>query len=291
MCAWFYDASDVTNPRITHSTLLGTSESVLRALFATAAHPGMPRQLLARHWATPAGAVSELIGPEVERFVPWCDQLYPIGIRDIVTINAYDTDGRGVAVNSLMTRRARLSLSYVEQLERVAAHLIAAHRIRRQSGPVEAVVTPDGDVVHARGEAAARHIALSSAVRSIEHARGQLRRRAPGEALAAWHALVEARWSLVDFFDSDGKRFLVARVNEFKAAVHSRLTAREAQVVALVGRGHSNKLIAYELGIAQGTVAAHVSSAMAKLGVSNRAGLVTAYASFEDGVADETPDE
>jgi len=49
-----------------------------------------------------------------------------------------------------------------------------------------------------------------------------------------------------------------------------RLTARERQVLALIGRGLSNKLIARELGISEKTVKTHVGHVLAKLGVSDR---------------------
>ncbi len=48
------------------------------------------------------------------------------------------------------------------------------------------------------------------------------------------------------------------------------LTPREREVLALIGRGLPNKLIARELGIAEKTVKAHVSSVLAKLGVTDR---------------------
>ena len=48
------------------------------------------------------------------------------------------------------------------------------------------------------------------------------------------------------------------------------LTQREAQVLALVSRGWQNKQIAYDLGIAIGTVGQHLKSIYNKLGVSNR---------------------
>ena len=53
------------------------------------------------------------------------------------------------------------------------------------------------------------------------------------------------------------------------------LTAREREVLELLGRGLSNKLIARELHISEHTVKFHVSSLYAKLGVSNRAEAVS----------------
>jgi DNA-binding NarL/FixJ family response regulator len=53
------------------------------------------------------------------------------------------------------------------------------------------------------------------------------------------------------------------------------LTARESEVLDLLGRGLSNKLIARELHISEHTVKFHVSSLYAKLGVNNRAEAVS----------------
>ena len=47
-----------------------------------------------------------------------------------------------------------------------------------------------------------------------------------------------------------------------------------AAVIELATRGKSNKLIAYELGIAPSTVATHIASAKRKLGVRTRVELI-----------------
>jgi DNA-binding NarL/FixJ family response regulator len=48
------------------------------------------------------------------------------------------------------------------------------------------------------------------------------------------------------------------------------LTPREREVLLLIGRGMPNKLIARELSLSEKTVKAHVSSILAKLGVTDR---------------------
>jgi two-component system, NarL family, response regulator LiaR len=54
------------------------------------------------------------------------------------------------------------------------------------------------------------------------------------------------------------------------AAAPERLTPREREVLALLGRGYANKRIARELGVAEKTVKTHVGHVLAKLGVTDR---------------------
>ena len=54
----------------------------------------------------------------------------------------------------------------------------------------------------------------------------------------------------------------------------ARLTAREAEVLRLVARGHTNKEIAETLRIGVKTVETHKASGMGKLGLESRAALV-----------------
>ncbi|NEC35061.1 response regulator [Streptomyces rubrogriseus] len=65
------------------------------------------------------------------------------------------------------------------------------------------------------------------------------------------------------------------------------LTARERDVLALLGAGLSNGQIARRLHVVEGTVKAHVSSLLARLGVDNRA--AAAVVAHEAGVIAPQP--
>jgi DNA-binding NarL/FixJ family response regulator len=102
-----------------------------------------------------------------------------------------------------------------------------------------------------------------------------MRRQEPEDAVRHWQALVAGRWSLIDHFDSDGRRFVIARPNAPLGIQLSGLTSREQQVLGLAAHGHPYKIIAYELGLPISTVATHLNRAMAKLGIDSRRQLLT----------------
>jgi DNA-binding NarL/FixJ family response regulator len=119
-------------------------------------------------------------------------------------------------------------------------------------------------------------------VRAVHRARGKLRKRDPERALATWRGLVAGRWSLVDRFEADGRRFIIAHPNAPDAPDPRALTPRERQVAGYVALGQSNKLIAYELGISPSTVGVLVGRAAKKLGAKSRAALASTFVPRED---------
>ena len=221
------------------------------------------------------------------------------GVRRIMILNVADTSHRGCvlgapdpgAASNLLRRRAPWS--------RVAAHLAAGLRLRRRlaaggdaTGAEEAILSPSGEVVHATGPAKLRTAreALRDATVAVEKARGKLRRSDPDAALGLWRGLLDGRWSLVERFDTDGRRFVVAHRNEAATRGLRALSMRERQVASYAALAHTNKLIAYELGIALGSVSVHLRSALSKLGVKSRVELVQIASSLGSRRTEETPD-
>ena len=61
----------------------------------------------------------------------------------------------------------------------------------------------------------------------------------------------------------------------------SQLTPQQFKVLMMVSQGLLNKQIAYEMGISEATVKAHLTAIMNKLGVSNRTQAVLAASKLD----------
>jgi DNA-binding CsgD family transcriptional regulator len=217
--------------------------------------------------------------------------------KDGLGVSAFDPEGRGVYVIAALPRVTRLTEKSRERWQMLAAHFGTGYRLRRavleahrtsstsEALPygAEALIDPACfRVSDATGKAKSRNArdALRSAALQIDRARGRLRTRDPEEALELWKALVRGRWSAVDWFDSDGRRFVLAVPNAPNVADPRALTERETQVTAYALFGLSNKLIGYNLGLSKGHVSALLASAKRKLGVKTRAQLVRKLGDF-----------
>jgi DNA-binding CsgD family transcriptional regulator len=194
--------------------------------------------------------------------------------KDFFGLNALDPTGHGILIALPLSRRAGIDHVPRPSLwEHLAAHLSAAYRLERVLSQgaltLEATIAPGGEVLDASGPASSKEVRLllRDACQSVDRARrGD---RTNPASIARWTSLFGARWSLLDSFDRDGRRYVVAARNTF-CEPGKGLTQREAQVVGLVALGHSNKLISYELGLAWSTVRVLVQRAARKLGVRTR---------------------
>jgi DNA-binding NarL/FixJ family response regulator len=169
----------------------------------------------------------------------------------------------------------------------VCAHLgaglrlrLAARDLRLDASSVEAVLDAGGKVHDARASAvspSAREM-LREAVRRIDKARTVQGRSDPDSAMESWTGLVDGRWSLVDRFDTDGRRFIVAVKNDPAHPDPRGLTVGEREVSEFVGLGRSTKEISYILGVSLSAVSNMTARAQAKLGLSSRAELTAFFA-------------
>jgi DNA-binding CsgD family transcriptional regulator len=73
--------------------------------------------------------------------------------------------------------------------------------------------------------------------------------------------------------DIDGSRYLLVRLPK-EERLHIQLSPREQEIVRMVARGHSTKIIAGVLNISSWTVCTHLRRIFAKFGVSSRAAMV-----------------
>ena len=200
--------------------------------------------------------------------------------EDALGLRANVTHESGVIFTTQVDRSFRIRQRQL--WTRFAAHVGAALRLRRASAAASpdtalAVLSPRGRLEHGVPAIIAARDEVASASRDIDRARGKLRRVDPDEASALWRAMVRGEWSLVEWLDHDDKRFLLVQPNTIPIAGRKALTRREREVVACAAMGHSNKLIAYDLGLSTGTVSVLLARAAKKLGVSGRVALIRAF--------------
>lgn len=223
---------------------------------------------------------------EVERVVG------TLGYGDLLGMLAVDPNGAGVQIVAPLGIATNLTPRARERWQMLGAHIASAFRLRRalaagseQSGvdptclprDAEAVLDASGfRIVEAVGAANENKSidSLREAARGVDRARGALRRADPERALETWQALVRGRWSMVDWFDVDGRRFVLALPNTPEVPDPRGLTEQEAQVVDLILLGEPSKMIAYRIGLSQPRISGLLKSAMSKLGVTSKTQLV-----------------
>lgn len=204
--------------------------------------------------------------------------------KDGMGVSAADPCGSGVIIFVLLPEARVVRPDERKHWQMLGAHLASAHRIRRavrradpEAGSLphgaQAMLDPksfrvteavgsatDGAVVERLHEAAVR----------VDRARGKLRKEAPEEALESWWAMMHGQWSMLDWFDSDQRRYVLAIPNQPNLGDPRGLTERELQVATYAALGDTGKIISYRLGVSKGTVSNALHAAMQKLGVKTQ---------------------
>lgn len=115
---------------------------------------------------------------------------------------------------------------------------------------------------------------LRAAALRADRARHVLENLDADHARRLWEGLLAGQWALVDWFDSEGRRFIITKRNDRLPQPSRGLTRRERQVAMCAALGASSKAIGYELGISPSRVSSVLNAAMRKLGVRTQAQLV-----------------
>lgn len=208
--------------------------------------------------------------------------LKPQGIEDAAALVALDATRVGVTFAITSASRIVFSAEERRLYERIASHLATAWRLQRcrkvdgALDAADAIFDANGRLLNAENDAknpASRQQLREFALR-VDRARGSRKRADSEAALEAWTALVDGRWSLVEHFDTDGRRLCVFVRNDAQVTTSKPLDATERQTVALAAMALPNKLIAYELGISETRAVSAMRSGMRKLGVYKRAELI-----------------
>lgn len=201
------------------------------------------------------------------------------GLVDTLGIVIMAVPGKsGMMLMSHASREIAVTTSLRKLLLKLVTHIGAGLRLRTSlaHGQLpEAVLTPTGHVAYATGAATTNSAreALARAAKDIELSRGRLRRSSPDEALTLWKGLVAGRWSVVEWFDTDSRRYLVAHANQVSARDPRALSPRELDVAELIVQGRSNSEIAWSLGLSTGTVSRMSRDVLRKLGAARRTDL------------------
>jgi DNA-binding CsgD family transcriptional regulator len=213
-------------------------------------------------------------GPDLAR-----QAFFPEGfaIADCILLGASDPSGIACALMGALPQASRFSARDQARWGRVASHLASALRLRERARTApESVALDHADalidprtltVTHAEGEARSHLASIrdASELLAARHGTGD-----PDQLIAAWRALVAGRWSLIDTFDTDGKRFFVLRKNEPTAPGPPLLSPVQRAISAYVAMGHSNKAIAYHLGLSESSISRAVAEICKVLGVASR---------------------
>jgi DNA-binding CsgD family transcriptional regulator len=188
--------------------------------------------------------------------------------RDMLGFYSGTQEGGLIGMATVQNARSTTSPRERAHWQPLAAHLATAWRLRQRLSHgtaiehlTDAVFRPDGRTVdccaHLNGPVRQR---LREFVRKREAERTS--RTAPREI---WPELIDGQWTLVDHFESNGHRVVVALRNTPMGASLCRLTEREADALAQARNGASNKEIAINMALSESSVTRLLQTATRRL--------------------------
>jgi DNA-binding CsgD family transcriptional regulator len=273
-----YDARDIHDFRLSNVHLAGFTPEGVDCILGNAAR--IPPSLVSRAFRRLVVAMQEAALPEMKGMH---DALAALGFENTLYLNSLDPERLGMLVGIWSREKAPAPEQDLAVFRRLAHHLAAAYRCRRRLRTSEDVDATNGAaaildtrlrVIHAEGEAKTAEerarLVRNAAARDRAHTKhGEVKER-----LSRFHPLTSARWTLIDVYERNGTRYIVARENQARLQGVAKLSGREQQVLAYVAGGQSTKETAYALGISASTVRVLLARAGAKLGAKTRRDLL-----------------
>lgn len=287
LLAYEFDASAGDGSvRIGTVAAVGDIEQFARMTEPIHEKPVAKEYSLVVRWGTHSATTRELLasdGSQDPKSSPLIRGIATIGYHDIWAVCSVNPDATGIAFAIPLGKGdARAARALRHQWTRVGVHIAASYRLRERlaggtGGAPAGLFAPDGRPRHLDEAAVDDREALAHFVKAVDKARARELRGRDEDLLSLWQGLVNGRWSVFDHIDTDGKRFFVVHENDPDARGPKQLSRRETQVASYAAQGHTNKVIAYELGINVATVATHIRNTLAKLGLKRRTDLVWLY--------------
>ncbi len=279
VCVYSYDASDPSRLKLDNFADSGSPEG-WREAAQQAVMMLPPEAVKVFYGGDPPAALLSTLQRKIPLPPAGTQRLAEFGMHDAIGIRGHDPSGHGLLLTATGLGPMRLAPKAKAALDRVAAHLASAWRLRRAAPgaarpeDAEAILEPSGKVAHAT-EPLRNKRSLAPLVEALERRASMTstRKLDPESALELWRALVAGRWSLIEHEERGGRRYILACKNGPEVAAPQALSPLERAAIAYASWGHSNKLIAYELGIAPSTVSRLLSTALRKLGLRSPAEL------------------
>lgn len=243
----------------------------VRRVAPALAHSAPP--VVAQHFRTHMvefGSVSQLFGPAAIAPI----QARSLPFVDSVGLSVQDGEGAGLQIISLMPDVVRVHGHSRSAWRKLGLHLGIAWRLRRRlefGGEPEALIEGN-KLVDARGEAKTRTAreALVEATQRIERARTSARANGSAHVLELWQGLVSGRWSLVDKWERDGRRYVAAYENGATVGKVQGFAAWEVRILEMHLLRATTDEIGFALGISRSTVERVLSNAARRIGLRNR---------------------
>lgn len=191
--------------------------------------------------------------------------------RDALGLWATDDSGAGVFIMAPLHEPTKLKASVRRRWQTVGTHISAGFRLRRA---LIGASNPSATVLGRESIPSDARRALRNDAVLVDRTSGRSRGRDREAALRLWHDFVEGRCSMVDWFESGSRRFILLVPNPAGICDPHRLTKREKAVACHAALGETGKLIGSRLGLSTSRVSGVLHDVMRKLRVHTQAELV-----------------